>query len=200
MIDPGAPIPGATPLDDLSGLRDRAIRTRSQLNAAEAMNIRRAAVKYLAGRPSRRAARFDAPWLCRLHREMFGEVWSWAGVIRTRELNLGSHSRDINVHLHSMLADLQAWEEHAMPRDEQAARLHHRAVAIHPFLNGNGRWARMLANIWLRMRGDPIVEWPETTIGDTSIIRDKYLAAIRAADKGEYQSLIELHRRHTPRN
>lgn len=54
-----------------------------------------------------------------------------------------------------------------------------RGVAIHPFLNGNGRWARMLANIWLKRNGHPITEWPEATISFKSVIRDEYLAAIR---------------------
>lgn len=31
---------------------------------------------------------------------------------------------------------------------ECATRIHHRAVQIHPF--ANGRWSRMLANIYLR--------------------------------------------------
>ena len=68
---------------------------------------------------------------------------------------------------------------------EQAVRLHHRAVRIHPFPNGNGRWARMLANIWLKRHGQPITAWPEETIGTRSVVRDEYLAAIRAADEGD---------------
>jgi Fic family protein len=76
---------------------------------------------------------------------------------------------------------------------EQAARLHHRAVFIHPFLNGNGRWARMLANIYLKQRKEPLTLWPNETIGESSIIRQQYLDAIRAADCGDYRKLIQLH-------
>ena len=39
---------------------------------------------------------------------------------------------------------------------EQAVLLHHRAVQIHPFENGNGRWSRLLANIWLKKHAHPI--------------------------------------------
>jgi fido (protein-threonine AMPylation protein) len=66
--------PGQTPLDDISGLRIKGIRTQAELNAAEAENIRKAATKYLARRPTQRSARFDVPWSLRLHREMFGDV------------------------------------------------------------------------------------------------------------------------------
>ena len=42
----------------------------------------------------------------------------------------------------------------------------------------------------------PITEWPEETIGSRSVIRDEYLAAIRAADEGDEMPLIELHQRY----
>jgi Fic family protein len=81
---------------------------------------------------------------------------------------------------------------------ERAARLHHRAVQIHPFQNGNGRWSRMLANIMLKQDGSEPTLWPEQTVGTASVIRDEYLAAIRAADNHDYETLIRLHRRFTP--
>ena len=80
---------------------------------------------------------------------------------------------------------------------EQAARLHHRAVRVHPFPNGNGRWARMLANVWLKRHDHMVTVWPEETIGSKSIIRVEYLAAVRTADEGDEGPLIELHRRYT---
>ena len=85
----------------------------------------------------------------------------------------------------------------AMLAWKQATRLHHRAVSIHPFVNGNGRWSRMLANIWLKRHGQAIIEWPEETIGSNSVIRDEYLGAIRAADAGDERPLRELHQRFT---
>lgn len=61
------PLPGQTPIDDLSGLRDRSIRTMAQLNAAEAENIRKATLRYLAAAPSSRAAPFSLQWSLKLH-------------------------------------------------------------------------------------------------------------------------------------
>lgn len=43
---------------------------------------------------------------------------------------------------------------------DDAALLHYRAVKIHPFPNGNGRWSRMLANVWLRKHGAKPTVWP----------------------------------------
>lgn len=192
-LDPD--IPGQTPLDDLSGLRVKGVRTTAQLNAAEAENIRKATVKYLMVRPSRRSARFEVAWLCKLHREMFGDVWDWAGKFRKRETNIGAPPAVTEQRLHNLLEDLKAWEMSGMPLLEQAVRLHHVAVLIHPFPNGNGRWSRMVGNIWLRLHGAEPVIWPEATIGAASAVRGEYLQAVRAADKGDYTALLALHER-----
>ena len=192
---PDPPIPGQTPLDDLSGLRVKGIRTTAELNAAEAENIRKAVLKYLIARPTPRSARFDLRWLCRLHDEMFGEVWKWAGTYRKSETNIGCKPYEIEGRLYNLLEDLRAWQASGMPLLEQAVRLHHVAVQIHPFQNGNGRWSRMLASIWLKLHGAKPIEWPETTIGTASTIRDEYLEAVKAADKGSYAKLIALHQR-----
>lgn len=189
------PIPGQTPIDDLSGLRDRSIVTMAALNAAEAENIRKTVLKYLVNRPSKRGAPFDLPWIRKLHKEMFGEVWNWAGEYRRCELNIGSGSHLIETDLQALLEDLVCWGRSDMPLLEQSVRLHHGAVRIHPFLNGNGRWARMLGNIWLRLSKHPIVEWPEQVIGTESVVRNDYLAAVRRADEHDFVPLLELHQR-----
>ncbi len=189
-------LPGETPIDP-SGLRDRTIRTRGQLNAVEAENIRKATVKYLSAKPTKRQAPFHYTWCLRLHREMFGEVWEWAGTPPTEDLNIGVGWQQVEPRLYSLTEDLLAWGEYGTPLIEQAARLHHLAVQIHPFLNGNGRWPRMLASIWLKRNRNPITEWPEQVIGRQSPVRGEYLQAIRAADEGDYELLLELHRRFT---
>jgi hypothetical protein len=38
------------------------------------------------------------------------------------------------------------------------------------------------------------VNWPEKTIEDTSEIRDRYIAAIKAADVFDYDPLLALHK------
>ncbi len=189
-------ITGQTPLDDISGLRDRSIKNTSQLNAAEAENIRVAVFKYLASKPTKRSARFDVAWTKKLHKEMLGDVWAWAGTYRTAELNIGSEPYEIETHMHALLDDLHHWSSFDMPMIEQAARLHHGAVSVHPFPNGNGRWSRLLANIWLKLHDQDLILWPEQTIGTTSTIRSEYIAALQAADQGNHTPFIQLHQEH----
>ncbi len=188
-------IPGDTPIDDLSGLKVKGIRLRKELNLHEAENILQAAQKYFTGRLTRRKAPFDFVWLLRLHQEMFGNVWAWAGRLRQFDTNLGVPYRQIEGRLFDLLQDMEYW--HDSPWPLQAAMLHHRSVSIHPFLNGNGRWSRMLANIWQRLNGQPYTLWPEATVGEQSVVRKEYLAALRAADKGDYEPMQELHQQFT---
>ena len=192
------PIAGETPIDDISGLIPRWISTRAQLNVVEAENIRKAVLRYLAARPSRRQAPFTLHWCFKLHRQMFGGIWRWAGEKRQTEVNIGVPAHRIDVDLHNLIEDLAYWRVNAgMDPVEQASRLHHRAMQIYPFLNGNGRWSRLLANIHLKSMGHELTIWPEQTVGDSSVIRQEYLNAVRAADDGDYSPLIDLQRQLT---
>lgn len=194
-MEPWETLPGETLIDDVSELKLKDISTRKELAVVEAENVRIAVVKYLASRPSRRLAPFDLSWSLKLHREMFGDVWKWAGEIRQVDLNFGLPWHQVQVELQKLFEDLAYWEREWPDVLEQATHLHHRSVQIHPFRNGNGRWSRMLANIWLKQHDSPIIVWPEETIGRVSTIRDEYLNAVREADGGRMKSLLDLHRR-----
>lgn len=197
--DPGWPrIPGETPIDDVSGLLLPRIGTRRELNQVEAENIALAGAKYLVGRVNDKLAPFTFDWLFELHREMFGQVWKWAGKPRDHDLNLGCSFYDIEAQVLDLVRDIAYWGKGASPLIEDAALLHFRAVKIHPFVNGNGRWSRMLANIWLRKHGSKPTVWPEPTLGEISPVRDEYIRAIQAADGLDFAPLNDLHRRFTP--
>ena len=127
--------------------------------------------------------------------QMFGDVWTWAGRPRHFDTNLGVPSHQIEGMLFDLLKDMEYWTD--TPWLMQAAMLHHRSVLIHPFPNGNGRWSRMLANIWLRLNKQPYTLWPEGTVGEESVVREEYLKALHAADQGDYDPLVELHQRFT---
>lgn len=190
-------IDGETPID-ISDLTNHAkqigVTNRNDLDRIEAENIRKVASKYLSGRPSRRMAPFDFSWLLGLHHEMFCDVWNFAGEIRTCDTNIGVPWHQINEKLMNLVRDLKYWEENWPSVLEQAASLHYHSVSIHPFKNGNGRWSRMLANIWLLIHNHPASFWPEK-IGESSDIRRDYLEALKKADGGEMSPLIGLHER-----
>lgn len=192
----GDMIPGETPLDDTSALKVSGITTRAELSVLEAANIRKVLTRYFADRPTPAIAPFDFEWTRGLHGEMYGDVWTWAGQFRERDFNIGCRWPLVRENLYLLLENLRAWDESGMDLVEQATRLHHRAVEIHPFVNGNGRWGRMLTNIWLALRANSYVAWPEHTIGAESPIRGDYIRALRQADAGDIEPLLEMHRRY----
>jgi Fic-DOC domain mobile mystery protein B len=187
-------IPGATPLENVEGLR-QPVHTRAELDVIELANIAKATTKYLARKPTRRMAPFTRTWLLKLHKEMLGDVWRWAGTLRDSELNIGAPVYRISPMLEELVRDLAYWGNDIVA---DAAMLHARAVGIHPFKDGNGRWARLLANIWSKQNDGPVVLWPEPDLRQTgSSLRTRYIEAVKRADQSEYEPLIELHRRYS---
>jgi Fic family protein len=78
-----------------------------------------------------------------------------------------------------------AQEKAKVPSEIQAAWLHHRFTQIHPFQDGNGRVARVLASlIFLRSDWFPLV----VTRDD----RENYIQSLECADAGDLRPLISL--------
>lgn len=182
---------GQTPLDDISGLLVD-VKNRQELNDLEFKNISAAARKYLLKNLTSKSAPFTYKWLQKIHKDMFGKVWRWAGIPRDSDMNIGVPKAKIGAEIHKLFYDLGQWEERKERPLEIAAKIHHRLAFIHPFLNGNGRWARMVANLYLHREKLPIVQWPL----DQKIFRPQYLKALKAADNGDNSLLLKLHKEY----
>jgi Fic-DOC domain mobile mystery protein B len=196
MIDSTKPIDDATPLDDISGLKLSKNKSYSlkEVYEAEALNIANATIKYLSATPTKKEAPFSYSWMMDLHEEMFGNVWDWAGKLRKIELSIGIKAYLVPMELKNLCDDISYWNKNkTFDVFETAARIHHRAVQIHPFQNGNGRWSRMLANIYLRQHGKMPVRWQEDLLAKENPKRSKYIQALKKADNSDYKDLIEMH-------
>jgi len=143
-----------------------------------------------------RLAPKDVKFWQRLHEQMFGQVWSWAGEWRQHEPNIGVPPHDIQPKMKILHDDLVFWlsDKCEMTMVELLARFHHRLVCIHPFTNGNGRWGRLMTNVLAaRELGLSPITWAEG--GDDlrdpeSEERKRYVAAIKAADTGDFTPLM----------
>jgi Fic-DOC domain mobile mystery protein B len=182
--------PGATPLDpdEAAGLIPAHIANHGQLNEWEMVNILEGE-RWAFGR--RHPDLLESAFVCRLHKRMFGNTWRWAGKFRTTEKNIGVDPVRIQPDLHDLCEDIKAQLAHASyPLDEIAARFSHRLVAIHPFANGNGRLSRTLADLLLVQHGASRFTWGAGNLIADSEVRQRYLAALRAADGKDYGSLL----------
>lgn len=91
-----------------------------------------------------------------LHRRLFGDIWTWAGVFRKREFNLGVAPQQIASELRASLDTIDYRWIHTddwTPRQLGMA-VHAEIVRIHPFTDGNGRSTRLLADLVLNAAQD----------------------------------------------
>ncbi len=80
------PLPSNLTVREPSVKQKRSQPTTAQWNVLEAESILKTTVKYLAEVPSDKVATFDFSWALQLHREKFGDGWTWAGIPRTATL------------------------------------------------------------------------------------------------------------------
>lgn len=183
----------ATPLtpDEREGLIPAYITLRRELNEAEQVGIE-SADRWAFGR---RRNVLDERFLKLLHKRMFGGVWRWAGAYRTTARNIGVDAYRIGVDLHQLLDDVRYWIDHqTYAPDEIAVRFHHRLVAIHPFPNGNGRHARLAADLLAVQLGQPRLSWGRASLVEPKETRQAYVAALRAADQHDIAPLLTFAR------
>ena len=187
----------ATPLkpDERDGLRQSWITHRRDLNEAEQENIVKGAA-WARGRRSREAfGLLTDDFAKNLHQRMFGEVWTWAGTYRRSERNIGIGAERIGADMPALFDDIRYWLEHeTFPPDEIAVRLHHRLVAIHPFPNGNGRHARLMADLLIERLGGSSFSWGGASLADGGALRAAYVAALRGADNHDIAPLLAFAR------
>lgn len=196
MTDDSQPL-GATPGGDISGLILGHLLTPAARNAAETEAIDRAYAKYVfrAHRKKRGSEWLTDDFIRKVHADMFGTIWEWGGQYRKVPMNIGVEPHQIREQIKLLAGDFFSWNnpESTMPVVEIAARLQHRLTQIHPFINGNGRHARLLTDIFLYSRQHPIPQWPQIQrMSQGNEIRNQYIRAMKVADEGDITELIQF--------
>jgi len=186
---------GATPIDpdEALGLIPVHITTQADLNAWEEMNIVEGATwikrqKIIQG--------LDEGLVRELHNRMFNQTWLWAGTFRKNAKSIGIDWPQIAVALRNLLDNTAYQIEHqTISNDEIAVRFHHQLVLIHAFPNGNGRHARLMADALIVGLGGERFSWGgNMPLATSGVTRQNYLSALRAADNGHLESLMQFAR------
>jgi Fic-DOC domain mobile mystery protein B len=184
----------ATPLmpEEMQALIPTYISLRSELNEAEQQGIL-AAERWAFNTPHKDF--LSAKLLRELHRRMFKDVWRWAGQYRTTARNIGVDAWQIPPRIKLLLDDTRFWvEQHTYSPDETAVRFHHRLVFIHPFPNGNGRHARLMADLFIVQLQGYRFTWGRANLTTVSETRKLYIQALQAADRGDIMPLLNFAR------
>jgi Fic-DOC domain mobile mystery protein B len=171
------------------------LATREELNEWERQNILEAYGWALDAKNIGRQDALTEPYLRELHRRMFDQTWKWAGRYRTTEKNIGIPFYQIQESLAALLGNARFWlDNQIFAPDEIAVRFHHRLVFIHPFSNGNGRHARLMADVLARRQGRPVFTWGGTELVKAGDFRRSYIEALQDADQNEIGALLKFAR------
>lgn len=183
---------GATPLDnnELGGLKPKHITTQGELNELEQANIQ-TGIEWLFRQKS---DVLTDEFAVKLHKQLFGEVWDWAGSFRKTGKNIDFVKPvQIPTELRMLIENARYWADHKTYKPiEAAVRLHHRLVQIHPFPNGNGRHSRIFTDAVLKSvyQKEPIDWTAGQDLGKIGDRRQAYIHALKAADGGDFEPLF----------
>lgn len=197
MIKDFKSIDGATPLTDHSGLIPKWIQNMGDLNRSEAENIMKAQRKYLRRPVGNPTGWFNVKQLTSIHRDMYKDVWEWAGICRKSVTSIGIKPHLIGTQLAEHCKNVHYWltNQNNFTPIEMSARVHHQLVFIHPFENGNGRFSRLIADRFLLGLNCVHPTWP-INLNHEGLIRNEYIRTLKAADRGDYEPLISFMRFH----
>lgn len=186
-------IDGQTPLDEeeKEGLLIPTITTREELDEFEQKNIEEA-ILWVLSKKLKKETIFTEKFIKDLHKKMYGVVWKWAGDFRQTNKNIGIDYWKISTELKVLLDDALFWiENKTFPVDDLAIIFKHRLVSIHCFPNGNGRHSRLMADIIAsKIFGEKVFSWGGENLSHETNARERYLTAVKLADKGNYFDLI----------
>lgn len=191
--------PGNTPLhpDDAAQLIPN-LATRKELDEWERKNILGAQRWAFNSRVLSSRNPLDEIYLRELHQRMVDETWKWAGKYRIRDVNRVCPFAEIYQRIPILLGNVRFWIEHStFEIDEIAVRFHYQLVSeIHAFPNGNGRHARLLANVLRVQHGRPRFTWGRANLANTGPAREAYLEALRTldADSHDIRPLLQFAR------
>lgn len=188
---------GATPLEpeELEALIPKHVTNMSELNEFEQNNIIQAET-WISSIKISIPKILTIDFLRRLHKKMFNKTWKWAGQFRKTAKNIGVDVYQIQSELKKLFDDVEAqikFQSYCV--EDIAIRFHQRLTKIHPFINGNGRHARLMTDVLLTALEKPRFTWGSSKLDKNNTIRKEYIGALHEADKGNYERLLRFVRK-----
>lgn len=185
------------------GSRGRVLRNRLGIRSVREMGRRESEALVAATQraidETRVDQRFTAAAIRRLHRLWLGEIYVWAGEYRQVNLGKGDFMFAAAGQVPRLMHELErgSLQELTPCRfagiEEQARALavvHAELILIHPFREGNGRCARLLATLMALQAGLPALDFGGIR-GET---KRRYISAVHAALGRDYLPMTAIFR------
>ena len=185
------------------GSRGRVLRNLAGIRSAREMAQRESEALLVATQrlidETTLEQRFTANDIRYMHKLWLGGIYSWAGEYRSVNLSKGDFMFAAADRVPGLMRELEEgalWEYtpcRFQDIDDQARALaivHTELVLIHPFREGNGRCARLLAVLMGLQAELPALDFS----GVRGKERQRYIAAIHAGLDGDYEPMTEVFR------
>ena len=185
---------GQTPLPPelQKGLISKNVQTIGELDEYEEQNI----AEGMVWLEDSNANSLNYSFWLRLHKKLFGNVWNWAGEIRSHDLGNADflYPEKVRPALMQLIGDAEYWfKNDTYPKKETIARIHEKLLTIHPFANGNGRWSRILTEYICKQNKIDIPKWNLKSKDDPQKRRKEYIEAVELArHKRQFLKLIRV--------
>jgi cell filamentation protein len=177
-------------------LRNRlGIRSKREMDRVEAREQMRALEELTAVYD--KDYRFTAADVCGIHRVWLAPVYSWAGQYRNVDLSRGEFRFAHAAQIPKLMADFEKGPLRQFtpcrPTSPETlsmalAVVHVELILIHPFREGNGRVARLLA-VLMGLQADLPPLFFDRLSGKK---RQQYFAAVRAGLDRDYEPMAEM--------
>lgn len=180
---------------DKQGLLIPSIHTWYDLAEFEQYNIERA-VEWSMSRKWTQEQILLEKFIKDVHYRMFNEVWSWAGEYRVHKPIQGVDWYLIPASMDFLIGMADFWlEDFILEPDMLAIQVKHKLHRIHAFTDGNDRHSRLFADILIhQLFQRDAFSWGRASSNDETLLQQKYSEALKAADRGIYNPLLEFAR------
>ena len=139
---------------------------------------------------------FDLHYIFRIHQLALGHLYSFAGKLRTVNISKGGFlfppakflQQTMDEFEKTILKKLPAHYKSVDTLSSDIARIHAELLFIHPFREGNGRTARLLADLMAGKAGYPFLNLEDFRKKKFS----DYVSAIRQAATGDYSQMEKI--------
>lgn len=172
------------------------IKLKREMDKAE-LDAQMLAHNKLAGMYTRRH-QFSAKDICRMHKIWLGDIYEWAGKYRKVNLTKDEFPFAAAAHVPRLMEDFE--ESHLAKHTpcqhktieetaEAIARVHVEFLLIHPFREGNGRVARMLADLMASQDSYPFLDYTTISKGGE---RKSYFLSVQEGINNNYKPMVDF--------
>jgi len=168
------------------------LKTAKEVNESEFEGFLRAEI-YFTERLTPRT-KFTVKYILRVHKEALKHLYSFAGKLRDVNLSKGGFPfaaakflpETMAAFEEEILSGLKKTYENKEELISDIAIVHGELLFIHPFREGNGRTARLLANLMARKAGYGSLRLEK--VGKKEF--EEYIVAVQSCGKKDYSKMI----------